>query len=343
MEPIFTTVPHFVHRIDPVILVLGSIKIYYYGLAYTLGFLGAHLWFMRRKNKLGWNTEEAYDLSILLIICVLIFGRAFEIIIYEWSYYTEHPSEILSFWHGGMASHGVLLGGVVGIWLFSHLRRKSFVQAMDEMAIPAAFFLALGRIGNFINGQIFGYVTDVWWAVKFPDAEGFRHPVVLYESFKNFLIIPILLAVRKTSFSGQGKLIAHFVFWYGFLRLFTDYFREYGNEFLGIGTGQYFNLFMATLGAGLIIWRTRASRGIGEPAEKKSVYTSPGRKAQDETSHAANQIRLNLKRLIFIMLLFFSLTIPSSWTQGVLKQYRDRQQIEKESVSPDVQIFALFD
>ena len=336
MEALFTTDPQFIHRIDPVLWNIGSMKIYYYGLAYALGFMGAHLWFMRRKDHIGLNAEEVCDFSLLLVVCVLVCGRAFEIVIYEWSYYAAHPGEILSFWHGGIASHGVLLGGVLGTWLFALLRGKSFVQLMDELAIPAAFFLALGRIGNFINGQIFGYETDVWWAVKFPDAEGFRHPVVLYESLKNFAIIPILLWVRKTSFSGQGKLVAHFVFWYGFLRLFTDYFREYGNEFLGIGTGQYFNLFMTTLGVGLIIWRTRA----GGPAEEGSVSIAPAGGSRGETGRPVN--RLRLKRAFFIALLFFSLTIPSSWTQGVLQQYRDRQQSQEE-IYPGMRISALLD
>jgi phosphatidylglycerol:prolipoprotein diacylglycerol transferase len=311
---------------------------YYYGLAYTLGFLGTYFWFLKRKDRLGLKTEEIYDLLILVIVCVLVFGRVFEIVIYEWGYYAEHPFEILKYWHGGMASHGVLLGGVMGIFLFSLWRKKSFVQIIDEMAIPAAFFLALGRIGNFINGQIFGYVSNVWWAIKFPDAEGFRHPVALYESLKNFLIVPILLFVRTKSFSGQGLLIAHFVFWYGFLRLFTDYFREYGDEFLGIGTGQYFNLFMAVFGIGLFIWSTRRGReqSVIDSFTGKPVRLSPVGERSSGKSLLANRVLLNLKKIIFVMLLIFSLTIPSSWTQGVLKQYRERQKTQQESLTKEL-------
>ena len=224
-----------------------------------------------------------------------------------------------------MASHGVLLGGVVACWLFSRLRRKAFTCILDELALPAALFLGLGRIGNFINGQIYGFETDVSWGVKFPSAEGFRHPVALYESFKNFLIIPILLLARRTSRPGEGKLIAHFVFWYGFLRLFADYFRDYGGELFGIGKGQYFNLTMAILGLALIIWsRNRSNTSSLHPAPP--LYADYSKRLQVYTKMAA-----------IVALLVFSLTIPSSWTQGVLKEYRERQDKRDKtfSTNPD--------
>ena len=318
-----TAFTYFIHRIDPVIFQVWSIKLYYYGLAYAIGFLGVYLWFQWRKDELGWHNEEVYDFSLLFTASVLIFGRAFEIVVYEWEYYKEHLSQLLSFWRGGMASHGVLLGGVVGIWAFSRLRKKSFIQLLDEVAIPGAFFLALGRIGNFINGQIFGSVTDVWWAVKFPDAEGFRHPVALYESMKNFLIVLILLFVRKKSPSGHGRLVAHFVLWYGLLRVFTDYFREYGTEYLGIGTGQYFNFFMAALGLGLLIWYSRKNYARLAVNRSPSSGEAPGK-----TKRCVSGTILGMKRAVLVAILLFSLSIPSSWTQGVLKEYRDRKSIK---------------
>jgi phosphatidylglycerol:prolipoprotein diacylglycerol transferase len=193
------------------------------------------------------------------------------------------------------------------------------------VAIPAAFLLALGRIGNFINGQICGSVTDVWWGVKFPDAEGFRHPVTLYESLKNLMIIPILLLVRRKSSSGEGKVFAHFVFWYGFLRLFTDYFREYGTEYLGIGTGQYFNLSMALAGVVLYIWfsRVRYTRHVcGRKSSRQD--RPPAATGQDgRAAHGTNRAGLVVRQAVLTAIILFSATIPSGWTQGVLKQYRD--------------------
>ena len=325
MRAILLNSHHFVHAIDPVLWRIGGIKLYYYGLAYALGFLGLHFWLWLRRNRLGWRTREVYDFSIIFAICVLVFGRVFEIAIYEWDYYRIHLPQLLSYWRGGMASHGVLLGAIAGIFLFGRLRGKDFLCIADEVVIPAAFLLALGRIGNFINGQIYGSVTDVWWAVKFPDAEGFRHPVALYESLKNFAIIPILLGVRIKCMPGRGKLLAHFIFWYGFLRIFTDYFREYGTELLGIGTGQYFNFFMAFGGIGLYIWcrRTERLQSVGEL--KTGELDCAKVRSRSYASPAESAFRLFAKKAVLVAILFFSLTIPSGWTQGVLKQYRNGQ------------------
>jgi len=246
-----------------------------------------------------------------------------------------HLSQVLSFWRGGMASHGVLLGGIVGIFLFSRLRHRSFLDIADEVVIPAAFLLALGRIGNFINGEIYGSVTNVWWAVRFPDADGFRHPVTLYESLKNFMIIPILICARKRDCCSRGTLLAHFIFWYGFLRIFADYFRKYGTEFLGIGTGQYFNIFMALGGIGLYIWASR-TRPVSDLSKLQASQLDDGKtKKSDSTSTGANLFSAIVKRVVFISILFFSLTIPSSWTQGVLKQYRSRQISQRTLVHRD--------
>ncbi|MHC4725405.1 MAG: prolipoprotein diacylglyceryl transferase [Planctomycetota bacterium] len=318
---------NFVHNIDPVLLRIPAIKFYYYGLAYALGFCGIHFWLRKRRDNLGCNKEEVYEFSILFMISVLLFGRAFEIVFYEWQYYKTHLSELLSFWNGGMASHGVLLGAVLGIFLFSRIRRKSFLRLVDEIAIPGAFLLALGRIGNFINGQICGSVTDVWWAVQFPDIEGFRHPVALYESLKNFMIIPILLLVRRKQPYRRGIVFAHFVFWYGFLRLFTDYFREYGTEFIGIGTGQYFNLLMALAGVVLYIYflKTHSKQSVFK--SKAEIYQKMPKQINVYNSrpHQTRRLWPVLKRVVFTAIIFFSLTIPSAWTQGFLEQYRENE------------------
>ena len=136
-----------------------------------------------------------------------------------------------------MATHGLMIGGAVTAGLFALLYRKPFLLLADALVIPAAFLMGIGRLGNFIDGQIVGAVTDVWWAVKFPDADGFRHPVVLYDGFKNLLLMACLLRVRRTT-GTPGATAARFVFWYAFPRVFIDLFRDYPTHRLALGTGK---------------------------------------------------------------------------------------------------------
>jgi len=157
-----------------------------------------------------------------------------------------------------MATHGLMLGAAAAVVAFALAYKKSFLALADELVIPGAFLMGMGRLGNFIDGLIVGSVTDVWWAVKFPDAEGFRHPVVLYDGAKNLLLMLFLLRVRKTH-PTPGATAARFVFWYAFLRIFIDLFRDYPTHRLALGTGQTLNIIMALLGIVLLI-RSRLRR-----------------------------------------------------------------------------------
>ncbi len=308
----------FVHHINPLLGELFGLKLWYYGLAYSLGFLGVYVWFKFAQKRLRWSDRGILDLSILVAVGVLLGGRVFEIVFYEWSYYTQHPSQVFSYWRGGMASHGILLGGTLGIWFFSRLRGKPFLEIADEMAIPGAFIMGVGRLGNFIDGNIVGSVTDVWWAVKFPNADGFRHPVTLYDSLKNFLMIPVLLLVGKTFPPGRGMLLAHFIFWYGFGRLFVDNFRAYPTAVLGVGTGQYFNLLMAMLGLSMMIWfakkRRRSEIVKATAGQREDTPFSETGSRKPEFRGAASS--LWFRRLAFTALLLFPLIIPTDWTIG---------------------------
>ena len=190
-------------------------------MSYALGFLEMHLWLRRQRARLGLGVDDVYRLSVWFAAGVLIGGRAIEIAFDEWPFYRDHVWLMPALWLGGMATHGLLIGGATGVWLFSRRSGIPFRELADELVIPGAFLMAVGRVGNFIDGQIVGGVTDVPWAVQFPDAEGFRHPVVLYDAIKNLALIPLLLWVRRRN-PTPGAVAAHFVFWYPFLRLFVD-------------------------------------------------------------------------------------------------------------------------
>lgn len=314
---------HFIHNIDPTFASVWGVDLYYYGLAYAIGFLGIFIWFRMHRRSLGWSLPEVYNFSILFSLGVLLLGRLFSVFVYHWDYYSTHPNELFSYWNGGMATHGVLLGGTGAVVLFSRLHKKPFLQLADEIVIPAALFLALGRIGNFINGQIAGTATDVWWAVEFPDIEGFRHPVTLYESLKNFMLIPILIIVRRKSPPGRGIMMAHFIFWYGFLRIFADLYRDHGAQFFGIGRNQYFNGLMAVVGLILMgVLATRAKRQLPESAHLQSTRLDEA--LGQKLSNRENIPALWFRRIVFTVILLFCLAVRSAWTPEVLEEHRAR-------------------
>jgi phosphatidylglycerol:prolipoprotein diacylglycerol transferase len=239
-----------------------------------------------------------------------------EIAFDEWPFYRDHPGLIPAYWLGGMATHGLLLGAAAAMGLYALVWRKPFLLLADMLVVPGAFLMGVGRLGNFVDGQIVGSVTDVRWAVKFPYADGFRHPVVLYDGAKNLLLMAFLLRVRRTH-STPGAVAARFVFWYAFPRIFIDLFRDYPTHRLALGTGQTLNLAMTALGVVLLV-RSRLRRlgrlGGRSGAAGAAVPLAPG---GDLPPHLVQRVAL-------AVLLAFCLTIPSNWTQNVPARYGAR-------------------
>lgn len=306
----------YVHTIDPIIGTVFGVHLWWYGLSYTLGFLNAFLFVRRRRDRLGLSRQSVYALSLLLAGGVLLGGRFVEVVFYEWPFYRQHLRLIPAYWLGGMATHGLLLGGLVGVWLFSATHRNPFLGVTDALAIPAAFILGVGRLGNFIDGQIVGSVTSVWWAVEFPDAEGFRHPVVLYDGIKNLLLIPVLMWAARRKLA-TGATTGIFLFLYAFLRIFVDLFREYPTSLFGLATGQALNLLMAV--TGLILFLVRLRNAQGDPYPAAAMEAPPG--VINPRSPTAG---LAWRRAALAALLLFSLVIPSDWTQDVPAWYGKR-------------------
>ena len=304
----------YVHNIDPIFGKVGDFYLWWYGLSYTLGFIGVFSWLRRNRAKLAMDMNDVYNLAIFLSTGVLVGGRMVEVFFYEWAYYGLHLNHIPAVWLGGMSTHGILLGSILGLLLYCLVYKRSFLEIADVLAIAGAYIMGVGRIGNFIDGQIMGSLTDAWWGVKFPDAEGFRHPVVLYDGIKNLLLIPFLLMIRRTN-PPRGVLMAHFILWSGFLRIFVDFFREYRTDFFGFPPGQEFNIFMTACGSCLLFWFYRRKR---RQEDMTIASSSP-------VDYSGRDIRLIwVKRLVFLLLLVIPTIIPSDWTQDVPERYGKR-------------------
>ncbi|MDX1336018.1 MAG: prolipoprotein diacylglyceryl transferase [Gammaproteobacteria bacterium] len=304
----------FVHNIDPIIGQIGGMYLWWYGLSYTLGFLGLFHWLRSVRQYLYMDVRDVYSLSIAVAAGVLVGGRLVEVIFYEWAYYSAHPWHIFWIWLGGMSTHGILLGATLGLIWYSRRHQRSFLELADELVIPAALIMGLGRLGNFIDGQIVGSVTDVWWAVKFPDVEGYRHPVVLYDGLKNLLLIPALFLIRYMH-PPRGVMLGAFLLGYGFFRIFIDFFREYRTDFFGLPPGQEFNLGMTVVGISLIVWAYRRGQIGVKPLNITILSGGPEMDVRKAT---------RFKRMIFRLLLIIPLVIPSDWTQDIPEKYGER-------------------
>jgi phosphatidylglycerol:prolipoprotein diacylglycerol transferase len=303
----------WIHDIDPILGKVGGFYLWWYGLGYTLGFLEMHLFLRRRRDRLHLTLREVYSLTLFLAVGILVGGRFIEVAFDEWPFYREHPRLIPAYWLGGMATHGILLGAATAAIAFAAIYKVSLLSLADELVIPGALLMGVGRIGNFIDGQIVGSPTDGWWGVKFPDAEGFRHPVVLYDGLKNLLLVPYLLWVRRTN-PTPGATAARFVFWYAFLRLFIDLLRDYPTHRLALGTGQTLNICMALLGA-VLLFRSRLRRlGRVRPLAIPSRHPAAGPGAKP----------LLVQQVALVVLLLVCLVMPSNWTQDVPARYGKR-------------------
>jgi phosphatidylglycerol:prolipoprotein diacylglycerol transferase len=309
----------YVHDIDPIIATVAGVHLWWYGLSYSLGFLSAGLFINRRRTELGLSKQAALDLTLLLAVGVLVGGRLVTVF-HERAFYREHLSLIPAVWLGGMATHGLIIGGFAGVGLFCWIYRTPYRQVFDALAIPAAMILAVGRLGNFIDGQIVGSLTSVPWAVRFPNAEGFRHPVVLYDGLKNLLLIPILMWARRRG-APPGRLAALFLFLYAFLRIFIDLFREYPLSLLGLPSGQTFNVFLTATGFALLVRNYVRRRPAVDVAHAK-------------TAPAEAPANLTWRRVALAACLLFPLIIPSDATRDVPKTYGDRH--------PGLQYSALY-
>lgn len=297
----------FVHNIDPIIFSIGGVHIWWYGLGFTLGFINAHIILRRNRAKLGLSLKSVYELTLLFAFGVLIGGRALVVVNNEWEFYGEHLWLIPAIWIGGFASHGLIFGGAAGVVIFCWKNKVPFRPILDVMALAACFILGCGRIGNFIDGQIFGSLTDLPWGVKFPEAEGFRHPAVLYDGLKNFLLIPLLLWIRSRGVP-DGRIAAWFVLLYAALRIPIDMLREYPISMWGLPTGQTLNFLM--VGVGILVLAINIIRN-----RNRTILKAPGTICES---------KVGWQKWAFIILLIVPLVIPSDATRDIPARYGKR-------------------
>lgn len=254
--------------IDPVLLHIGPLQIRWYGLMYVLGFTASYFLVKQQIHTFKFKELDKHfeNLNIVLIISLIVGARLGYVIFYNLSYYLNHPLEILATWSGGMSFHGALIGLILGGVLFCRSKRIDFWKTADLYVVTIPIGLALGRIGNFINGELFGRATDLPWGMIFPGGGDIaRHPSQLFEALlEGVLLFTILWLVRKNPWKKlsnwpHGSILALFLIGYGLIRIIVELTREpdahIGFIFNSFTMGQILSSIMVL--GGILLWTLR--------------------------------------------------------------------------------------
>jgi len=258
-------------QFDPIALSLGPVAVRWYGLMYVVAFvlfmvLGRlH---MKRRPDIGFTREALDDLLFFGMLGVVLGGRLGFVLFYKPIYYLAHPIEIFYIWQGGMSFHGGFLGVLVAMWWFGRKTDRSFWQVTDFIAPLVPTGLAAGRMGNFINGELPGRVTDaaMWpWAMWFPQVDVTplaRHPSQLYQFAMEGLLLFAILWIYSRKQRPAGAVSAVFLIGYGSFRFLAEFAREpdsfLGFLALGLSMGQWLSLPMIVAGIYILLQSHRA-------------------------------------------------------------------------------------
>jgi phosphatidylglycerol:prolipoprotein diacylglycerol transferase len=251
-------------NIDPIAFSIGPLAVRWYGLMYLAGF--AIGWWLgtRRiaKGQAPITRAQLDDLLFLIVLGVIFGGRLGYVLFYKPAYYAAHPLEILAIWQGGMSFHGGLLGVLLALVVAARRHKVDWLRLTDFIAPLIPPGIAAGRLGNFINAELPGRVTDVPWGMVFPGAgDAPRHPSQLYQCALEGLALFVLLWWFSSKPRPRGQVSALFLLGYGVLRFIAEFAREpdsfIGYLALGLTMGQWLCLVMIAAGAALLLWSRR--------------------------------------------------------------------------------------
>ena len=252
-------------HIDPEIIRVGPLAIRWYGLMYLIGFAASYLLvqYQIKKKALAFAKDFLGSLYSYAVFGLLVGARLGYVLFYNPSYYLHHPLETFALWQGGLSFHGGFIGSVLaGIWCCRKFRADAW-QVSDLVIATAPIGLGLGRIGNFINGELFGRVSNAPWAMVFPTGGPLpRHPSQLYEFFLEGVVLFSVLWILKDRGFKSGVLTSLFIILYSIARFIVEFFREPDPQ-LGFIAGPFTmgQLLSASMAAaGVMIYYTRRER-----------------------------------------------------------------------------------
>jgi phosphatidylglycerol:prolipoprotein diacylglycerol transferase len=254
-------------NIKPYIVKIGPFEVRWYGLMYLFGFITSYILvrYQIKKRKLPLSTKIIDEIYFYLILGLIIGARLGYVIFYNLGEYIKNPLEIFAVWHGGMSFHGGLIGALLAGVYVTKRYKLDFWLYSDLIIVTAPIGLGLGRIGNFINGELYGRVTTLPWGMVFPAGGPLpRHPSQLYEAFFEGLVLFLILWYMKDRVTKKGRLTAAFLLFYGIFRFFIEFFREPDPQ-LGFIIGPFTMGQILCIGmiiVGSFIWRVSGNSKI---------------------------------------------------------------------------------
>jgi len=250
-------------QFDPAAIRIGSFAIHWYGLMYLMAFaqfllLGRLRIRSPQYQALSWSYKDLEDLLFAGVLGVVLGGRLGYTLFYQPDFYLTHPLNILKLWEGGMSFHGGLLGVILAMLWFAHRHKTTFFVVSDLVAPLVPFGLAFGRLGNFINGELWGRPTDLPWAMIFPQVDSLpRHPSQIYQFLGEGILLGIILWIFSSKPRPLGQVSGLFLLGYGVCRFLAEFAREpdafLGLLGLGLSMGQWLSLPMIFFGFYLIV------------------------------------------------------------------------------------------
>lgn len=215
-------------HMNPVAVRIGPLRVHWYGLMYLFGFVAA--WLLatyRSRQRSDWSSEQVSDLIFYAALGVVIGGRLGFMLFYGWEDLVHQPLSLFRVWDGGMSFHGGCVGVAISTWFFASKNKKRWLSVTDFSMPFVPVGLAAGRLGNFINGELWGRVTNVPWAMIFPHAGPLpRHPSQLYELTMEGVILFFILWIYSSKSRPQGAVSALFLLLYGIIRFILEFFRQ---------------------------------------------------------------------------------------------------------------------